>query len=279
MSSFVSRFSSPGDLYRAYGQRAKKRFGQHFLTDYAILSRVADGADVSSGDRVLEIGPGCGTLTWTLMERGAEVTAVELDRDAADFLEETLVPEGLNLVRGDVLDTDLDDVLGDSTWKCVANLPYNVATPITFELLGRGAQFEKLALMYQKEVAERLVAEVGTSAFGSLTLAIRLLADAKMLFTLGAGAFTPPPRVTSAVVAFDPVRGTRIDEEDVRVTFEEAVKAAFLLRRKTLPNALAGGGWDKAAVRSAMESMDVDPRTRPEALGFEGWVELARRLT
>ncbi len=274
----MSQFSSPSDLYRAYGQRAKKRFGQHFLTDHAILSRIADGADVREGDRVLEIGPGCGTLTWTLMNRGAHVTAVELDNDAAEFLEESLVPEGLTLVHYDFLALDLAELLADHRWKVVANLPYNVATPITLNLLEFGAQIDSMALMYQKEVADRMAAEPSTSAYGSLTLAVQLRADTKSLFNLAPGAFTPPPKVTSAVVRFEPIASTRIEDSGARERFEHAVKSAFLLRRKTLPNALAGAGYDKAAVRDAMKSLDIDPRTRPEALGFEEWAALAAIL-
>lgn len=212
------------------------------------------------------------------MDRGADVTAVELDRDAADFLEETLVPEGLTLIRGDFLEADLDDLLGDQKWKCVANLPYNVATPITLGLLERGEQFEYLALMYQKEVADRLTAEPSTSAYGSLTLAVKLLADTQSLFTLAPGAFTPPPKVKSAVVRLTPVPGTRIKDDAHRSLFEDAVKAAFLLRRKTLPNALAGAGYDKAEVRDAMEAVGLDPRKRPEALGFDEWAALTKQL-
>jgi 16S rRNA (adenine1518-N6/adenine1519-N6)-dimethyltransferase len=270
----VSAFSSPGDLYRAYGQRAKKRFGQHFLTDHSILSRVADGAGVAPGDHVLEIGPGCGTLTWTLMERGAHVTAVEVDHDAADFLEEALVPEGLKLVRGDFLETELGAIVGDETWKCVANLPYNVATPITMKLLEQGGAFARLALMYQKEVAERLTAEPKSSAYGSLTLAVQLLADVEYLFTLAPGAFTPPPKVKSAVVGLTPIAGTRIADDAHRAVFEDAVKGAFLLRRKTLPNALAGAGYDKTLVQDAMQEVGLDARRRPEALSFDDWVSL-----
>jgi 16S rRNA (adenine1518-N6/adenine1519-N6)-dimethyltransferase len=255
-----------------------ERRRQHFLTDHAILAKIADGAQVVSGDNVLEIGPGCGTLTWTLMERGAHVTAIELDNDAADFLEETLVPEGLTLIRGDFLKVGLAELLGDQVWKCVANLPYNVATPITLKLLERGAQFTRLALMYQKEVAERLSAEPSTSAYGSLTLAIALRAQSQSLFTLAPGAFTPPPKVKSAVVGLTPIEGTRIKDSAHRELFEKAVKAAFLLRRKTLPNALAGAGYDKAKVREAMKSVGLDPRKRPEALGFEQGEALTRAL-
>jgi 16S rRNA (adenine1518-N6/adenine1519-N6)-dimethyltransferase len=274
-------FETPGELVRRYQRRTKKRFGQHFLVDPSILEAIASAADVGEGDRVLEVGPGCGTLTYTLLERGAEVLAVELDRDLAAFLREQLV-EGrpLELVEADILEEDLDALItaGEPKWKCVSNLPYNVATEVFFRLAEVMERFSRLALMFQREVAERMVAVAGEDDYGVLSLMSRLYADADIVMTLPPGAFQPPPRVHSAVVRFEPIRGTRIPDDGLRRVFRTLVRNAFQTRRKTLPNALRSTGIDKPRLKEAIADVGLDLRIRPERVSFEEFVALAERL-
>ena len=284
----MADIDQPGDLLRAYQHHAKKQFGQHFLTDPRILDRIATG--VADGDRVLEIGPGCGTLTWTMLRRGAKVTAVEIDRDAAAFLRSMLGPMGgLNLVEADVLKVDLDEVLGpppdgaegageDRRWRAVANLPYNVATEVLFRLLERGDRIGSMTLMFQKEVADRIVAGPGSKTYGALSIAVRVYADVERLFTLGPGAFTPPPKVDSAVVGVEPVAGTRVPDPTRRKALLDLVHGAFRTRRKTQPNALKNVGYDKEQVMAALEGAGIDPRVRPEVLSLHEFIALSAAM-
>jgi 16S rRNA (adenine1518-N6/adenine1519-N6)-dimethyltransferase len=277
----VENIDTPGELVRRYERRTKKRFGQHFLVDPNILGVIADVAGVKAGDHVLEIGPGCGTLTFKLLERGAKVLAVELDRDLVEFLNEQLVPgSDLEVVAGDVLQQDLRELLDrhEGQWKVAANLPYNVATEIFFRLGDVMDRIESLALMFQREVANRFVAKAGDDDFGVLSLMARLYADAEIEMTLPPGAFRPPPRVHSAVVRFDPIEGTRIPDEDLRKAFRRVVRQAFQTRRKTLPNALKSTGVEKPRLKEAIAAVGLDLRIRPERVSFEKFVELAREL-
>ncbi|MFP4596951.1 MAG: 16S rRNA (adenine(1518)-N(6)/adenine(1519)-N(6))-dimethyltransferase RsmA [Persicimonas sp.] len=277
----MDKSDTPGELVRRYERHAKKRFGQHFLDDPSILEAIADAADVDEGDRVLEIGPGCGTLTVTLLRRGAKVTAVELDRDLAAFLRDELVPgRDLELVEGDVLDVDLDELVDEerAPWKCAANLPYNVATEVFFRLADVMDRFSVLALMFQREVAKRFVARVGDDDYGVLSLMSQLYADSKIVLRLPPGAFRPPPRVHSAVVRFEPVPGTRIPDEELRGVYRHVVRQAFQTRRKTLPNALKSTGVDKSRLKEAIAAVGLDLRVRPERVCFDEFVALAKEL-
>lgn len=277
----MKHFETPGELVRTYQHHTKKRFGQHFLVDPNILERIADAAGVEPGDDVLEIGPGCGTLTLVMLERGARVTAVEVDRDLAEFLRVNLVPgRSLELVELDVLEADLEAIIDAdrAPWKCAANLPYNVATEVFFGLAEHAERFDALALMFQKEVAERFVARAGEDDYSVLSLMGRLYFDSEIAFTLPGGAFVPPPRVSSAVVRFEPVAGTRIEDERVRSMFVRVVKNAFQKRRKTLPNAMSGSGFSKDVLKEVIGETGLDLRIRPERVTFEQFAEIAQRL-
>lgn len=268
----------PGDLLGLYQRHAKKQFGQHFLTDPHILEALVEAAGVESGDHVLEIGPGCGTLTWTLMDVAAEVVAVEVDRDAVAFLEDVLVARGgLRVVEEDILDCEIDALIDrESTWRCVSNLPYNVGTEVFFRLAEHLDCFECLVLMFQREVAQRFVAETGEDDYGVLSLMAHLYADVEIVKSLAPGAFTPAPRVHSAAVRFEPVEGTRIPEPETRRRFRKVVRTAFQMRRKILPNALAGIGVDKATREQLVEEAGLERTVRPERVSFDGFVRLTR---
>ncbi|MBA2663956.1 MAG: ribosomal RNA small subunit methyltransferase A [Bradymonadaceae bacterium] len=285
--SSQSPYETPSQLLRGFEHRAKKRFGQHFLTDPRILDAISTLAGVGAGDRVLEIGPGCGTLTLSLLQHGASVQAVELDRDAIAFVREALEPYWpLTIVEGDVLRKDLSVLLAGEAddgsggpWKVVANLPYNVATEIFFRLVEQRERIAVMVLMFQKEVARRLVARVGDDGYGALSLMCRLHCDAEIVMNLPPGAFVPPPKVHSAVVRMVPLVKTRIEDEVQRRRFIKVVKGAFSTRRKTLPNALRTIGLDKDEVAAALEAMGLKTSARAEELGFEQFVALSERVT
>lgn len=271
---------TPHDLVRAYQSRAKKRFGQHFLSDPSILDRIADAGEVEEGDHVLEIGPGPGALTWVMLERGAHVTSVEIDRDAQAHLTAQLGHhERFSLVSADATRLDLVELMGEvESFKVVANLPYNVGTDIYLSLTQSGAPISLMALMFQREVAERMVATQGDSSFGSLALFTRLHHDAEIALVLPPGAFSPPPKVHSALATFRPVVGTRIPELERRERFERIVRATFQMRRKTMPNGLKKLGVEKTDAAAALEEIGVGAKARPEELTFEDFDALSKLL-
>ncbi len=270
----------PQELYRAYQERAKKRFGQHFLVDPGILEEIVGLADLRLNDPVLEIGPGCGTLSLVLLQQGARLVAVEKDRDAAHFLRSALVPYfPMELHEGDALDVSLDELLeGAPRWKVVANLPYNVGTEILFRLLESSAKIDTMVLMFQREVAKRIVADVGDDGYGVLSLMVRLFADGYLALTLKPGAFVPPPKVHSSVVVLKPLEGSRIKDEALREAFRRVVRAGFQARRKTLANGLKALGCEKALVEELLEELGLGKKVRPERVSFGEFRELTRGL-
>lgn len=264
----------PRRLLRELEQRARKRFGQHFLADPGLVRRIVRGARVQPGDRVIEIGPGLGILTEALMEAGAEVTAIELDRDLAAFLRER--HPGLRLVEADATRVDWEAVAPGTGWKVVANLPYNVGTTLTMNLLRQPHRFSSVTVMLQLEVIERLMAVPDTRAYNALSVEAQARAVPVFLTTVEPGAFHPPPKVRSAVVRLEllPEPDTGGVPPDA---FDKAVRAAFHHRRKTLANSLSSVyGRDRA--QAALEAAGIDPGLRAQALDLDGMRVLARAL-
>jgi 16S rRNA (adenine1518-N6/adenine1519-N6)-dimethyltransferase len=255
---------------------ARKRFGQHFL-EPAWADKVVEAIAPRPDDRFLEIGPGPGVLTTRLAPRVRELTAIEIDRDLADRLAPAL-PANVRIVLGDVLSVDFEAITGDGPVRVAGNLPYNISSPILFKLIGvarRTRSIPDATVMLQLEVADRLIAPVGTADYGVLAILTRLHADVTRVMTLPPGAFRPMPKVRSAVVrlAFRPPAVEIGDEPQ----FERLVRTIFTQRRKTMINALrpfAGPlGADPAR---ALAVAGIDPRRRPETLDLR---ELARLAT
>jgi 16S rRNA (adenine1518-N6/adenine1519-N6)-dimethyltransferase len=265
---------------REVPHRARKRFGQHFL-EPAWVDKLVASIDPAPSDVFLEVGPGRGALTLALAPRVARVVAVEIDRDLAAALP-SRVPPNVQVVQGDFLRTDFNDLLRDvpQPVRVVGNLPYNVASPILFHLLHgalHGQRFRDATLMLQKEVADRLCAGPGSEGYGALAIQVSLLADVVRLLTLPPGAFRPPPKVTSAVVQLH-FREPVADVPDLQ-GFERLVRGLFLQRRKTLLNALRpqadARGLDAAQV---IALAGLDPGLRPEALTVHEMSRLARAV-
>jgi 16S rRNA (adenine1518-N6/adenine1519-N6)-dimethyltransferase len=265
---------------REVPHRARKRFGQHFL-EPAWVDKLVTSIDPAPSDIFLEVGPGRGALTLALAPRVARIVAVEIDRDLAAALP-SRVPPNVQVVQGDFLRTDFNDLLRDvpQPVRVVGNLPYNVASPILFHLLHgalHGQRFRDATLMLQKEVADRLCAGPGGEGYGALAIQVSLLADVVRLLTLPPGAFRPPPKVTSAVVQLH-FREPVADVPDLQ-GFERLVRGLFLQRRKTLLNALRpqadARGLDAAQV---IELAGLDPGLRPEALTVHEMSRLARAV-
>lgn len=193
---------------------AKKSLGQHFLLNPSTIEKILEKAHVSANDRVLEIGPGPGVMTEMLARRALRIVAVEKDQRFFELLKEKLAAYShLSLIEGDFLALDLEKMLAPEKhrWKVVANLPYNIATEVLFHLLELSSLFISFHLMVQREVAERIVAKPGTKDYGILSVFSQLFSENRIVMRLPPGAFTPPPKVDSAVVEFRIVEGCRFD--------------------------------------------------------------------
>ncbi len=253
---------------------ARKRFGQHFLHAPEVVARIVRAAAIRPGDRVLEIGPGRGALTRALLDAGAELTALELDRDLAAGLRREF-PE-LRLVEGDGLKIDLEELCPGPNWIVCSNLPYNVGTPILVRLLSAPERFRHLVVMLQKEVGERLAADICSPDYGSLSVFSQARAAVERCFLVPPGAFRPPPKVDSVVMRLDLYPAPRLGGVDP-AHHERVVRAGFGLRRKTLRNSL-GQHWSAASIDAACSAAQVDPGLRAEALDLPAWNRLAAAL-
>ncbi|SDP22283.1 16S rRNA (adenine(1518)-N(6)/adenine(1519)-N(6))-dimethyltransferase RsmA [Selenomonas ruminantium] len=262
-------------ILKAFGLRMSKKLGQNFLIDASIVQGIVDAAEIEEGDRVLEIGPGIGTLTQGLAEAGADVTAVELDKKLPAVLAETLKGyDNVRIVPGDILKVNIPEIMGDAPFKVAANLPYYITTPILMALLERHLPITHMVTMVQKEVALRMVAKPGGKDYGALSVAVQYYTEPEIVLDVPPRSFIPAPEVDSVVIACK-VRETPAVEVVDEKMFFRVVKAAFGQRRKTLANALKGGGLPKEQVRDAMERAGIDPTRRGETLTLAEFGELA----
>ncbi len=269
----------------------KKRFGQHFLRDQNIIRKIVDGAGVSKDDIVLEIGPGLGDMTSLLSQRVERVIAVELDRDLCSILSEKFTPSqsppcqggdkrGVEIINVDALKFDIGGLYERVGRKIrvVANLPYNISTPVLFRLLEGKEYISSMTLMFQKEVADRLVARPCTKDYGILSVYAQLYTAPSLLFKVSPYAFTPPPKVDSAVVRLDILAepSVKIDDEELML---KVVKAAFGQRRKTLLNALSSGlSLPKEDVEAALKRAEIDGTRRGETLTLSEFSSLSNSI-
>ncbi len=255
--------------------------GQHFLVNDAIAERIVDLAGIDAADTVVEIGPGTGVLTALLVRRAGRVIAVESDRKLADLVGKTVDSDRLEVVFGDALRYDFS-VLGsslDSPFLVVANIPYNISTPLIFRLFSARRFIRRIVLMLQKEVAMRLTARPGTKEYGALTISASLFADITVAMAVGKGNFYPRPNVDSAVVVFDILSDPRVDVGDMD-TFTRVVRAAFAGRRKTLRNALKALVGQDTPGRLEMigNASGIDLGRRGETCSVEEFAALARAV-
>ncbi len=258
---------------------AIRRYGQHFLTDKTIINKIVKGSDVTKDDTVLEIGPGRGVLTRALAETAKKVVTVEIDRRLHALLEEEGLPSNVELLRASILDLDseaLEASLG-ADWKLVANLPYEITSKTLERFLPMRSSTGKgptsITLMLQKEVGERIVAKPGD--MNRLAVFCGYYADAKILFPVSAGAFSPPPRVQSCVVRFDirPLPPLSGREE---VLFFKLIAVGFSEKRRQLKNTLRSLLGPDAAAQ--LVAAGISPEARPEEVPPQKWITLAQRM-
>lgn len=240
----------------------RKRFGQHFLHDPGVIRRIIDAVAPEACERIVEVGPGRGALTWGLLARAKRLDVIEIDRDlAASVQADPRAKSGLHVHVEDVLETDFVRLRGSGApLRIVGNLPYNISTPLLFRLLAQRAAISDMYFMLQKEVVDRMVAPPGTRAYGRLTVMLAAVAEVERLFDVGPGAFAPPPKVWSAVVHLRPTANPRFDSGR-EGALRTLVTTAFSHRRKTLRNSLKG-----LLDAQQIECCGIDPQLRPETL-------------
>lgn len=258
--------------------RAKKRFGQHFLSDANILRRIVDAAELEPDDSVLEVGPGLGALTDELARRASRVVAVEVDRDLVAHLRERFAGTSkVAIIEGDVLASTPGELLraggAAAPYVVVANLPYNIAAPVLRRFLEGGVRPRRLVVMVQAEVAEAIVARPG--AMSLIGVATQVYGDTSLVMKVAPGAFSPPPNVQSAVVRIDVLPSPRV--EVPLDTFFRVVRAGFGNPRKQLRNSLSFGLHVKqTVVDDVMQRAGVDVTLRPQVLSIDDWTAITR---
>jgi 16S rRNA (adenine1518-N6/adenine1519-N6)-dimethyltransferase len=276
MSDAIPAWEDPRKVLARHGLKPKRGFSQNFLVSRSAVERIVAALAPAPGERVIELGPGLGTLTGALLRAGAHVHALDADRDMLDVLHKELghVPE-LRTTLGDATELDIAALAGgNGPIKVAGNLPYAVTGAIFRRLVSERARVACAVVMVQREVRDRLLAEAGTKQYGALTVFTRAAFDAVPVCIVPAGAFHPPPRVDSAVVALLPAR-TPVDPEGPG--FERSVRAAFEARRKTLRNALQLA-YPVACVDAALAAVAIDGQRRGETLSLPEFAALGAAL-
>jgi len=295
MKVYVSNTQRMRDLIRRHEFRIKKRLGQHFMVSSRVLERIIELAEISKDDRVLEIGPGLGSLTQYLAESAGEVVAVEIDTAVLPLLKEALQEfSNTRLVSGDILKLDLDQVMAQDgqniagigadpvlTYKVVGNLPYYITSPIVMGILEGGYRIENVVVLVQKEVAQRMAALPATKEYGLLSVGVQYYAEVFSGGVVSPDAFWPQPEVESALVKLVPRKEPVVNVVNQDFFFWIA-RAAFGQRRKTLTNALIGApgvhSLNRELVEQTLLKLGIDLRRRGETLSLYEFAEVSNNL-
>ncbi len=263
-------------------RRPLKSLGQNFLVDGNIIDRIIEAAEVRPDQPVLEIGPGRGALTRHLAERAGRLMLIEFDHALAAYHRQQFVDDStVSVVDGDVLKVDLGTLLAESParWNVVANLPYNISTEVLFRLYNVHSRLERMTLMLQKEVGDRLIAPPDCSEYGVTTVLLGLWFDISRVIVVRPGSFHPSPKVDSVVLTFTPLAEPRADVGD-EALFRMVVKSAFSMRRKTLSNCLKSAEFASAVPSGELlELCGIDGRRRGETLSLAEFALLSRTVT
>ena len=253
--------------------RARKRFGQNFLTDGTFIDKIITALRVNADDHITEVGPGYGALTELLLRSGATLDAIEIDRDLAAVLEEKFSSvERFTLHVQDALQFDLASISAGRELRIVGNLPYNISTPLLFHFLQQRQYIRDMHFMLQSEVVDRIVASPDCKAYGRLSVMLQYYFNVERLFKVPAAAFQPQPKVVSAVLRLTP-RARSQAEAVVYESLEQLLRAAFQQRRKTIKNNLRG-----LFSENDLQQLDIDPRARAENLHMPQYIRLAQAL-
>lgn len=260
---------------KRFGIHMSKKLGQNFLIRRSVVDEIVAAAELTAGEPVLEIGPGIGTLTQGLAQSGAAVTAVELDRRLLEVLDTTLAQyDNVRIIHGDVLKVNIPEIMNHKPFKVVANLPYYITTPIIMSLLEMKLPIERLVVMVQREVAERMVAQPGTKAYGALSVAVQYYTEPSIVMDVSPRAFMPAPEVTSAVICCRLREKPPVEVADEKLFFR-VVKAAFAQRRKTFSNTMKTTGLDKETIASVLAKANIDGARRGETFSLQELADVA----
>ena len=276
MENYLSNPKVTIDVLQRHQFRFKKNFGQNFLIDDHVIGKIIRAAGITKESRVLEIGPGIGTLTQHLSDAAGQVVAVEIDGNLIPILEETLAGrDNIRVVHQDILKCDIPALMGDGPFSVVANLPYYITTPIIMQLLESGIPAESITVMVQKEVADRMAAAPGTKDYGALSLAVQYYAEPYLAANVPPNCFMPRPNVGSAVVRLDRRTEKKVSVQDEKLLFR-LIRASFGQRRKTLVNALSHGAeLPKDMIREVLPEQGLSETVRGETLSLEQFGALA----
>lgn len=266
--------------------RPRKRFAQHWLRSETVLDAIVNAAGLRESDRLLEVGPGTGSLTQRLLPKVAAVVGVEIDTVLCGQLPKRFPVENLLVIEGDILDLDLGAALADhppfqAPNKVVANIPYNITGPLLEYLIGTIPQpiapaYERIVLLVQREIADRLCAVPGSKAFGVLSVRMQYLAETKLICTVPPQAFKPPPKVESAVICLTPRPPLQPAQQPEHLAM--LIKQAFSSKRKMLRNNIKAL-IDPEHLTPLLTQLGINPDARPEAIGVAQWVALSDALT
>ena len=280
MNKRLSSHSATMDLVKKHGFKFTKSLGQNFLIDDNIVDKIVAGAGIGPGDKIIEVGPGIGTLTREMASRAETLMAVEIDKNLIPILADTLGDyDNVKIVNEDIIKADIrgliDENLGGGPVKLVANLPYYITTPIIMRFLEENINVTDIVVMVQKEVAERMNAQPGGKDFGALSVAVQYYCDTEIVAKVPRHLFVPQPNVDSIVIALRvrPERKYKVDDEDL---YFKVVKAAFGQRRKTLLNSISSmGNLAKDQVKEALDEAGIDPKRRGETLSLDEFAILS----
>lgn len=262
-------------VIRRFGIHAKHKLGQNFLIRPDVVAAIAEAAELGEHVPVMEIGAGIGTLTQALAETGADVTAFELDKSLERVLSHTLQHyKNIHIIYEDVLKADLKTILGDKDWRCAANLPYYITTPILLSLIQSDLPISLFVFMMQKEVADRILAKPGSKDYGALTIAVNFDCTAERVLDIPPSAFIPRPQVTSTVLKIRRREKPAVEVKDRKLLFS-LVKMGFGQRRKVFTNAMKSGGIPADWIPEILEKADIDGKRRGETFSMEEYARLA----
>lgn len=283
MNKRLSSHKATMEIVKKHEFRFNKSLGQNFLIDDNIIDKIISGSGVKDGDKVIEVGPGIGTLTREIAARADKVMAVEIDKNLIPILKDTMEDyENFNVVNEDIIKADIkglvEEHLDGGPVKLIANLPYYITTPIIMRFLEEGINVTDIVVMVQKEVAERMNASPGGKDFGALSVAVQYYCDTEIIAKVPRHMFVPQPNVDSIVIALR-VRGEKKYDVDNEELFFKVVKAAFGQRRKTLLNSISSMGvLDKKVISQILLESNIDEKRRGETLSLDEFAVLSNNI-
>lgn len=265
-------------LLSQYGLRANKKLGQNFLINEEVIDEIVQKSEITNEDVVIEIGPGLGSLTKALLGKAKKVVVIELDPNMVDVLKSRFLNDNLEIVFGDVLKVDLNEIIGKETSvKVVANLPYYITTPIIMKLLEERYKFKSITVMVQKEVGERICSEPGTKEYGAITIAVKYYSVPQIIIDVPKENFLPSPEVDSCVIKLDILEAPSVNVKD-EDKFFEIVRNGFNHRRKTISNSLSSGNVDKENIINILNKLNINEKLRAENLSIQDFANIANEL-